>query len=472
MLRHVVRILRSDWFGWAPSMGVVAAVTVLVTACTNQFLWTSSTEFLDAARRSGLDGGEFAMVSMTIYTVIALLAVCSLTVVGSATVERTRSTFAQWRLMGASPRQVRACLWALVGLASFVGAVPGVVLGSVLSSLVVPWFNEMAGASFPGGTGDFVPPLFTPSAVAGGTALVLSVVTCLLGAAWPAHRAALVEPVEAMRGPAAVRSRRAWGRWLVGGLLLACAVAMAAATPRTLDPAQVGRSTTAMVNAATWVGGLSAGAVNVTGPALVHVALSVAHQVLRLFRVPVGQVAARSARAQAAMNANTIAPLAAAIGLGGVIFTATGSYLDVMTRAGFPLEDPNLTDVALLSGLFCVMAIATSMAVIALSGRDQVREHTTLRASGISPMQVSRLVAWQSFCLALCAAGMGLLPVALVAWLVVSCSLALVGSVVLSVPWLGLAAGFLVCWLVLWAVQFSQAMPWLRREAAAGLRHA
>ena len=58
MLRHMVRILRSDWAGWAPSMGVVAAVTVLVTACTNQFLWTSSTEFLDAARRSGLDGGE------------------------------------------------------------------------------------------------------------------------------------------------------------------------------------------------------------------------------------------------------------------------------------------------------------------------------------------------------------------------------------------------------------------------------
>ena len=42
MLRHVVRILRSDWGGWAPSMGVVAAVTILVTACTNQFVWISS----------------------------------------------------------------------------------------------------------------------------------------------------------------------------------------------------------------------------------------------------------------------------------------------------------------------------------------------------------------------------------------------------------------------------------------------
>lgn len=471
MLRHVVQILRSDWTAWVPSMGVVAAVNVLITACTNQFAWTTSTAFLESARRSGLDGEEFAMVSMTIYTVIALLAVCSLTVVGSATVERTRSTFAQWRLMGASPRQVCACLWALVGLASVLGAVPGVVLGSVLSSLVVPWFNEIAGASFPGGTGDFVPPPFRPSTVAGGSALVVSVVTCLLGAAWPSHRAALVEPVEALRGPAAVRSRRAWGRWLVGGLLLACAVAMAVATARTLDPAQVGRSTTAMVNAATWVGGLSAAAVYVTGPALVHVALSVAHRVLRLFRVPVGQVAARSAQTQAAMNANTIAPLTAAIGLGGVIFTATGSYLAVMARAGFPLENPNLTDVSLLLGLFCVMATATSVAVIALSGRDQVREHTTLRASGMSPVQVSRLVAWQSFCLALCAAGMGLLPVALVAWLVVTCSLALVGSVVLSVPWLGLTAGFLGCWFVLWAVQFSQAMPWLRQEAAAGLRH-
>ena len=471
MLRHVVRILRSDWVGWAPSVGVVAAVTVLVTACANQFVWTSSTAFLEAARRSGLDGGEFAMVSMTIYTVIALLAVCSLTVVGSATVERTRGTFAQWRLMGASPRQVRTCLWALMGLSSVLGAMPGVVLGSVLSVVVVPWFNEMAGASFPGGTGDFVPPQFTPSTVAGGAALMLSVATCVLGAAWPAHRATAVEPVEALRGPTAGRKRRAWGRWIVGTSLLACAVTLATATPRTLDTAQVGRSTTAMLNAATWVGGLSAAAVYVTGPALVHFALSAAHQTLRLLRLPVGQVAARSARAQAAMNANMIAPLASAIGLGGVIFTATGSYLAVMARAGFPLEDPNLTDVALLSGLFCLMAIATSMAVIALSGRDQVREHTTLRASGMSPVQVSRLVAWQSFCLALCAAGMGLLPVALVAWLVVSCSLTLVGSVVLSVPWLGLAVGFLVCWFVLWAVQFSQAMPWLRREAAAGLRH-
>ena len=92
MLRHVVQILRSDWTAWVPSMGVVAAVNVLITACTNQFAWTTSTAFLESARRSGLDGEEFAMVSMTIYTVIALLAVCSLTVVGSATVERTRST--------------------------------------------------------------------------------------------------------------------------------------------------------------------------------------------------------------------------------------------------------------------------------------------------------------------------------------------------------------------------------------------
>jgi len=472
MLRHAVRILRSDLAGWVPSMGVVAVISMLVTACVNQFVWTTSAEFVRAARGAGLDGAEFTVVSVTIYTVVALLGAVSLSVVGSATVERTRSTFAQWRLMGATPRQVRGCLWALVACSSTVGSLPGAVIGSGVSAFLVPWFNAMAAASFAGGVGEFSPPPFAPSPAAGILAVGVSVVTCLVGAAMPARRAALVEPVEVVRGAPSIARRRPWARWVTGGLLLVTAIAMAAAAPATLDPDQIGLSAMVMVNAATWVGGLAATAMIALGPTLVHLILTAAHRVMRSARMPVAQVAVRAARAQAAVNANAVTPLAAAIALYGVIFTATGSYLSVMAAAGFPLENPNVTDITLLSGLFCVMATATSVAVIALSGRHRTREHGTLRAAGMSPSEVSRLIAWQTLSLALCATVLGVVPVALVACLVAGCSVVLVGSVALSVPWMGLATGVLVCWFVLWAVQFSQAAPSLRRDIAATLRHA
>lgn len=470
MLRHAVRILRSDLAGWVPSMGVVAVISMLVTACVNQFVWTTSAEFVRAARGAGLDGAEFTVVSVTIYTVVALLAAVSLSVVGSATVERTRSTFAQWRLMGATPRQVRSCTWALVACSSTVGALPGAVIGSGVSAFLIPWFNAMAGASFAGGVGEFSPPPFAPSLASGILAVGVSVVTCLVGAAMPARRAALVEPVEVVRGAPSITRRRPWAQWVTGALLLATAIAMAAAAPATLVPDQIGLSAMVMVNAATWVGGLAATAMIALGPTLVHLILTAVHRVMRFARMPVAQVAVRAALAQAAVNANAVTPLAAAIALYGVIFTATGSYLSVMAAAGFPLENPNVTDITLLSGLFCVMAAATS--VVALSGRDRAREHGTLRSAGMSPSEVSRLIAWQALCLALCATVLGLVPVALVACLVAGCSVVLVGSVALSLPWMGLATGVLVCWFVLWAVQFSQAAPSLRRDIAATFRHA
>ncbi|MCI1747895.1 MAG: hypothetical protein LKI24_07225 [Acidipropionibacterium sp.] len=161
---------------------------------------------------------------MTIYAFIALLAFFSLTVVGSAAVERTRDTFARWRLAGASPAQVRRCLWAIVGLASLGGALPGSLMSLPVSAAAVPLFNRMAGESFPGGLGTFTPPAFRPSLLAWAGALLLGAATCLAGALIPAWRASRVEAVEALREPAPGERRGAWMRWLVGGLLVALAV--------------------------------------------------------------------------------------------------------------------------------------------------------------------------------------------------------------------------------------------------------
>ena len=155
MARYVLRVFRDNVTGWVPTILVVAVVTTLVGICMNQFVWTSSPSFTLAARQAGLDPAEFGMVSVTIYVVVSLLAFFSLTVVGSATVNRIHGTFAQWRLMGASPSQVLASMWMLVGVASLFGSLIGSLAAVPASLLAVPEFNAMAAESFADGFGSF-----------------------------------------------------------------------------------------------------------------------------------------------------------------------------------------------------------------------------------------------------------------------------------------------------------------------------
>lgn len=195
MARYVLRVFRDNVTGWVPTILVVAVVTTLVGICMNQFVWTSSPLFTLAARQAGLDPAEFGMVSVTIYVVVSLLAFFSLTVVGSATVNRIHGTFAQWRLMGASPSQVLASMWMLVGVASLFGSLIGSLAAVPASLLAVPEFNAMAAESFADGFGSFAPPAFTPSMAAWLGSLLLGVATCMLGASIPSLRAAKIRPI-------------------------------------------------------------------------------------------------------------------------------------------------------------------------------------------------------------------------------------------------------------------------------------
>lgn len=470
MLRHILRIFRSDLASWVPTITVVVLVTVLIGTCMNQFVWTSSAEFVTAAKSAGLDPAEFATVSVTIYVLIAFLTFFALTVVGSATVERTRGTFAQWRLVGASPRQVRRSLWLLVGLASISGALPGSLLSIGASSAVVPVFNQMAAESFPNGLGNFAPPAFQPSAVAWAGSLILGVSTCFLGALVPSWHAARIEPVEAVRDTVAARRHGVWARWLVGGAITAIAVVMAGAGAAAPRAVAVGTEAATMVNAALMAGLVAAIGTYVLGSQLSTILLALARGCLRRGRAVIGTIAARSAWANAGTHASRIAPLAAAIGLAGVMLTTLQSYQAMMSAAGFAVGAPNYADTFVMIGLLAFVALLTSVAVIALSGGEAVQDQALLRAAGMSPRQVTILCGWQSLLFSLCAVILGLVPITFASVVLATRSTLLVGHLVVDVPWAGLGAAMLFCWAVLFLVQWSQVAPWLRRETAAGLR--
>lgn len=473
MLRYVLWIFRADVRSWLPTVVVVGLVTVLIGLCVSQFIWTSSDAFTGAALGAGLDPAEFVVVSLTIYVLVAVLSFSSLTVIGAATVEHTRTTFAQWRLAGASPVQVRVACWSLAGVASVAGAFPGSLASTGLSVVAIPVFNQLAAASFSGGTGSFDAPVIQPSVVTWAVAFTVGVVTCMLGTLLPARRAARVEPVEAIRGPAASGSRGGRTRLVTGGMILAAALVLGlagASSPRTAD---VGVEATGMVNSAIATGLVSALGVHLLGGELALVMLSAAHAVLRPIRgATVAVMAARSARATVRANANVVAPLGVAIGLSGVVFGVLRSYQATMSAAGFTLPAPNYQDTVVMTGLFGFMALLTSVAVIALSGRDAAWEQAQWRTAGMTPLQVLALAGWQGSWLALCAAVSALVPVAAAGIVLAVRSAQLVGHPILVAPWEVPAIAALACWGVLFGTKLLQMIPWVRRDTASSLRRA
>lgn len=402
MARYVLRVFRDNVTGWVPTILVVAVVTTLVGICMNQFVWTSSPSFTLAARQAGLDPAEFGMVSVTIYVVVSLLAFFSLTVVGSATVNRIHGTFAQWRLMGASPSQVLASMWMLVGVASLFGSLIGSLAAVPASLLAVPEFNAMAAESFADGFGSFAPPAFTPSMAAWLGSLLLGVATCMLGASIPSLRAAKIRPIEVIRGTGAIGIRhgwRSWAHWALGLIVMAAALALAFSgmgTPRTLAFGQEAGQT---FNSALWAGIIASFGMYILVSMLIPILLGIGRVVCRLCGSATGVLAARSAKAKAASNTNTIAPLALAMGLSVTLLTCARSYGRILALGGHP-KSLNYADSLLLITMLCIVSLATSMAVIALSNRSMVADQALLRSIGLSPRRVIRMYLWQSLQLA------------------------------------------------------------------------
>lgn len=465
MLRYVISIFREDLVSWVPIICVVACVTLLVGLCANQFIWTTSASFAAACAAAGLDVVEFQMVAETIYVLVALLAFFSLTVVGAATVDRTRMTFAQWRLMGASPSQVRRSMWVLVGMAAVAGSLLGSALSVPLSGLAIPVFNEMAAQGFAGGLGSFVAPRFIPSASAWGFSFLLGVLTCMLGAIGPSLRAARVKPVWALRLPEVVRGKRSVVRWVIGGFLMAVVVMVVAALGLGIGSGSI---IELMANTSLQMGIVAAIAVYVLGPSFTRGILTLLHRIFHMMRMRMGVLAARSASSQSG-TASAVAPLAAALGGSGALWAFVCTFGQIMHALGDEGE-VNFTDTLVMIALVCFVALITSAAVMTLSGRDAARQQALLRSIGMSRRGIMGLACWKAALLAITASVLALIPLIVAEAVIFQLTPFVMGYPFGYVPWAELLAATFVVWMVLYLIKWRQLRQPLRASPADGLR--
>lgn len=461
MHKYARRILFAYLGSWWPAIATVAAVTTLVGLCATQFAWTHDDRFVAAAEAQGHSITEFTIVSETIYMLVAALALFSLTVVGTATVESTRRTFSQWRLVGASPSDVRRSVWALVATASLIGAVPGSILAIAASYVVVPAFNQMAARGFDA-------PTLPPSILAWLFSLILGVITCVLGAFGPAHRASRTQAIEVFRDIDRRRRRGWWWRAPLAAILLLSSLGMLAAAAA-LGVHETGVAV--MFNLAMNAGVCAVLFIYIVGPLLVPAVLASLGRLLRALGSVTGGLAARAAVERAGTSANTIAPLAAGIGGVGVILVSVDSAAAVVKALDSSAET-NLVDTLVMATLISFVLLVTSAAVVALASRDLEREHSLLRIAGMTSRRITAWYVWQAFLLALTGTVLALVPIAITVATTAISSSAYTGRPVVAVPWTILLLGFALSWLVLFLVQWWPARSSLRNDIAVGLRTA
>jgi putative ABC transport system permease protein len=440
--RYVFRMFTDEWRQWSPAIAVVAVVTTLVGLCVHQFAWTSAPAFATAVADAGASLREFRILSITIYTVVALVAWVALTIVGRASVMATHRTYALWSLMGASPGTVFGSSLLVLGVVSLCGALAGALLSSVLAVWAVPAFTTAVSpeVALPG----FALRPWSPAVT-----IALGALTSVIGGVLPALDAALVPPGAALRPPE-TGSRRALPKAVrigTGVVFLLVASGLVAASAFAEELGVTGPAT--MFTLSVDAGGSALLAVHLLCPEIARLVLLVLHAVHARSGLVVPALGTRAAADRVQISSTTTAPLAAGLGGIGMLLCAVDSVV-AMTRALQPGSRADLTDVWAIVAVLAVSMLATSAAVVALSAKGRGQEIALLQAAGMRRAQIVGLLVSESLALSLTAALSAAVPVAttgLVCWFVSRATLSAGGVVAWPVP--AMVLGLIGSWLAL-----------------------
>ncbi len=460
---YVIRMFADEWRQWTPAIAVVAVIATMIGLCIHQFAWTTTPQFRDAVASASVPLAEFQILSVTIYTVIALVSWVALTVVGRASVQATRYSHALWLLLGASPRAVFLSTILVLAIVSLCGAILGALVSTLLAPWAIPAFNTEVSASvdLPG---------FTIAPWAPVAIVIVSVVTAMVGGLMPAWQASRIQPRVALRTfhQSNRRTISTVLRVIAGFFFLAVAAALVVASKFASQLGSTGPGP--MFNLAVNAGGSALIAIYLLCPEVVRFIFWFLHKLFASTGLVVPALGTRAAAARAQASTTTIAPLAA--GLGGIsLLLCAVNSVAAMTQILQPGTSTNLADVWTIVAVVAVSMLATSAAVVALSARGRGREIALIQAVGMHAGQVRILIAAESFAMSLAAAVTAVVPVVTGGLVCAFVSeAALDGASVVVWPLPSMLFGLLASWLLLFIILSIPTIGLLRDGPGAQLR--
>ena len=469
MNRYALRIMRQSLSDWLPAIGVIACVCMLIGICVDSFVYTLGLR--RAAQLSG-DVSEMHAGVMTYYVFIALLTFYALSVIGAAVVNRMRFTFSLWRLVGASPSQVRHAAMVMVVVVALMGAVPGSLLSIPASRLLWPTLGVL---------GMRVAPTIRPGSMVGMfiVSTLIGVGTCFLGMASTAGKASRVPPIEVFRSRDIQHAAKPVLR-LLGWVLFAMSVLMVAIAATFSDTgiwgdqlqsrlADLSTSVGAYMTLSLYAGLLMVAAVYFLSPQITRLLLWLFNALCSVFGATMWVYALRSARAHISANTTFVSALSSGIGCAGVLLIGTRTGETVMRRSGATAAF-DYSSTYLIAGLTMLMLLLTALATLMLSGADERHEQALLRVAGMSPSQVTRFRARQSVLMVLASLLVAGIPMAatMLAW--AAGAHAVLGEAVYTIPWVELLVTLVAGSLLVFIIQLARLRAALRVDVADGLR--
>ena len=463
MQRYVIRMFADEWRQWCPAIVVVVVIATMIGLCVNQFAWTNDSAFRAAVSSAGVSLNEIQILSITIYTIIALVSWVSLTIVGRSSIQAASRNHALWLLLGASPFSVFLSTFLVLTIVSACGAVFGAVASMILSPWAVPAFNSMVSS-------EIELPRFMITWWAPFVTIALSIITTMMGGVLPARYAAQTTLSTVLRSTGDSRRRLlvAALRVAFGAVSLCTAIGLVIAAG---FASQLGStSPAAMFNLAINAGGSALIAVYLLCSEIIRFILWLLNGFFIRIRLTVPALGARAAASRVEINATTIAPLAAGLGGIGLLLCAVYSVIAV-TEALRPGTAADLADVWMVVAVVTIVMLMTSAAVVSLSARGREREIALLQTAGMPGRQVGLLILSESFAMSLGALIIAFVPIiagGLVCSLVSSAALG--GRIMVLWPTLEMLLGFVISWLALFFILLVPALRPLREGPGQQLR--
>ncbi len=388
MIRYALRGLRSQWTAWLGTYTILALAAGLVYICLAHRYTVTRPAVVAEAHGLGVAQRELELSGVVVSVFTALVVVPVVAVVGRSGVQALRTTWAQWRLAGALPRQVGATVIVTVSLVAVVSALPGLLLGGVAAQPVSDLLTQMAAQRM-----GPIAVEHSPLVMLAGIAAV--VLVAALGAVGPAYTAATVPAVTALREPCGGRPPMPAGRWAIAvGWLLLCGLHA------------VGWVVTGPVG----IGGMlptndgqAAGSALLLGVWAVIAAPAIMPAIQRVVTAPLGRagatasIARRSAVWRGELGANALGLLTLGFTFGAALLSSLQTSRAAVRAAGDPGAF-NLIDSYVLSSIMALFAVWSAVAVIALASRSREREFAMLRCAGSTPDRLLRQVAVEAAC--------------------------------------------------------------------------
>ncbi|MFE4467945.1 FtsX-like permease family protein [Leifsonia sp. NPDC056824] len=355
-------------------LGIVApiianAIVSALTALAFYFLISvNSPRGIDQLAAGGPRAANLIQ-QLTVFLFIAGVIVpglVTLVAVAAASVERNRTSYARWRLIGASPRQVSVLVLAQFGLGALIASLAGALIA-------IPFLG--LGSRYLLSVTDFGVDLTVAPSLSGLLwTMGLSIAVTLIGAAGPALRIGRIEPIAAIRVDQHVRVRMTWFRWTLSALaLFACALTAASA---------ISESSTGPASSAVLLSGVFLLIGLATAAPVIVPRLTLFWSAIVPARVSAAWYLARHQAAHRISSTTAaVVPLGVAVGLFAVYFGAAATWEQAVGASATESRSNALQGLVLFAPAG-VIGICGSLAVLLLASKASQHEGALVRSIG------------------------------------------------------------------------------------------